>query len=263
MKRNKIMWGFAALIVLTTIAITFGTLDSHSQQKPPPTPNQAENNGYDDVSKYAIADYDAHEPVNAKEREERKLKNRRYDGQFWVLKSPRPDTGKVGRHDDYIPPTMIPSAESDLVVIGEITGANAYLSTDKKNVYSEFTICVDEILKEDASNKMVKGTCVTADREGGFVRYPNGQKVLYKITTRDLPAVGRKYVLFLTNDRKSLNYAILTGYELKESTFDQLDSDIRTKDYAGAEKAEFIGAIRAKISESSKPEKTPHERKQD
>lgn len=41
----------------------------------------------------------------------------------------------------------MPAAKSDLVVIGEVTDAQAYVSEGKDWVYSEFTIRVDDVLK--------------------------------------------------------------------------------------------------------------------
>jgi len=262
MKRNRIMWGFVMLVVLTTIAVTLGTLESRSQQKPQPTPTRPDNGGFNDLTKYATVDYDAPEPAGAREREERRLKSQRYDGQHWVMSNPHPDDGGVSRYDEDTPPLMIPAAESDLIITGEIVGASAYLSNDKKSVYTEFNVCIEEILKEDALNKMVKGTCIMADREGGYVRYPNGQKIIYRISTRDLPGTGRKYVLFLTTDKKSPNYAILTGYELTENTFIPIDRDNRPGDFTGTDMSGFVEAIRGKISNTLKNKNSPNEKKQ-
>ena len=263
MKRNRIMWGFVVLVVLTTIAVSLGTLKSRSQQKPQPTPTQANNGGYYDLTKYAIVDYDAPEPAGVKEREERRLKSQRYDGQHWVMSNPHPDDGGVSRYDEDIPPLMIPAAESDLIIIGEIVGATAFLSNDKKSVYTEFNVCIEEILKEDALNKIIKGTCITADREGGYVRYGNGQKIIYRISGRDLPGAGRKYVFFLTNDKKSPNYAILTGYDVTENTFIPIDRDNRPGDFTGTDMSGFVEAIRGKISRSVKNKHSPNEKKQE
>jgi hypothetical protein len=194
------MWGFVALVVLTTIAVTLGTLESRSQQKPQPTPPQTNNGGYYDLTQYAIVDYDAPEPASAKEREERRLKSQRYDGQHWVMSNPHPDDGGVSRYDEDIPPLMIPAAESDLVITGEVVGAAAFLSNDKKSVYTEFNVCIEETLKDDASNKMVKGTCITADREGGYIRYPNGQKIIYRIFNKR--SAGNRKKIRIFSDRR-------------------------------------------------------------
>jgi hypothetical protein len=244
------------MVVLTTIAVTLGTLDSHSQQKnPPATPRQ------DDLSKYAIVDYDAIGSTmgSEKAREERRIKSERYNGQHWVIGTPDPADGMVGRYDEVPIPDAVPATASDLIIIGQITTANAFLSTDKRSVYTEFTVCIDDLLlRGNGSNDTVKGSCLTVDREGGYVRYPNGQKVLYRISGKDLPQVGSTYLLFLTNDKKSANYTVFTGYELTQNSFVPLDREIDLGDLSGMEKSSFIKAVRLKISQSSN---SPNEKK--
>ncbi len=248
MKSNRIIWGLVALVVLTTLAISFGTMSSHSQRD---NSKKQDDTGFTDLSKYAIVDYDAPEPENAAEREERRLKNKRYDKQDLVYKNPHPDTGGVGVEDEIPPPPIIPAAESDLIVIGEIVNANAYLSNDKSGIYTEFTIRVEETLKNDVSNKVAQGDSITADRMGGFVRYPNGQKVRYMNGGDDLPRVGSKYVLFLTSDKQSPNYKILNGQELKDDGVIPLDLERRFDEFKGMSKQNFIEAVRNKIAQSS------------
>ena len=248
MKTNRIMWGFVVMVVLTTIAVTLGTLDSHSQKKNQPTPTRQ-----DDLSKYAIVDYDAIESTmeSEKAREERRIKSERYNGQHWVLRTPHPADGMVGRYDEVPIPDAIPAKASDLIIIGQITTANAFLSTDKRSVYTEFTVCIEDLLRGNGSNDTIKGSCLTVDREGGYVRYSNGQKVLYRISGKDLPRVGSTYLLFLTNDKKSVNYTVFTGYELTQNSFAPLDREIDLGDLSGTEKRGFINAVRLKISQSS------------
>jgi len=252
MKSNRIIWGLVALVVLITIAVSFGTRGSYSQQG---ASKEQDNNAYEDLSKYAVADYNAPEPKNAIERGERILKNKRYDNQHWVVKNPHPDTDGVGLIDEIPPLPIIPIAESNLIIIGEIVSASAYLSNDKQGIYTEFVVRIEEILKDNISNKVNQGDSITADRAGGFVRYPNGQKVLYRITQNDLPQVGCEYVLFIRTDKQSPNYEILTGHKFKDGSVSPLDTKQRFDDFKGTNKLNFIEAIRNKISKSSQPVK--------
>ncbi|MDQ3749782.1 MAG: hypothetical protein M3367_12360 [Acidobacteriota bacterium] len=252
MKNNRIIWGLVALVVLTTIAISLGTTSSHSQQETSKKQDNKQNDtGFRDLSKYAVLDYDAPEPDNAVEREKRILKNKRYDKQGLVVKNPHPDDGGVSVEDEIPPPPIIPAAESDLIVIGEIVNASAHLSNDKSGIYTEFTIRVDETLKSDTANKVEQDDSITADRTGGVVRYPNGQKVFYRNDGDDLPRVGSKYVLFLTSDKQSPNYKILNGQELKDDGVIPLDLERSFDAFKGARKMSFIKAVRDKIAESS------------
>ncbi len=258
MKSSRMMWVLVTLIVLTTMAIIFGTQDGRSQKniqsqvQAEETPGYGyDANGYKDMSRYAIADYDEPESSDAIERQKRKLANKRYDSQDWVLKNPHPDTGGVGRDDEITPPEIIPHAESDLIVIGVITGVSAHMSNDKKGVYSEYTIRIDKILKNDASKKVGEVESIIADRMGGFVRYPNGRKVIYELSDKALPFVGSQYVFFLTNDGESPNYKILTLYELKGDSIVRLDIGRNFDEFRNATKSTFIEAINNKILQLS------------
>ena len=246
-KSNRILWGLVALVVLITLAVSFGTMSSHSQRD---NSKKQDNQDNEDLSKYAVVNYNAPEPENDVEREERKLKNSRYDNQLWVHRNPHPDTGGVGRFDEKIPPPLFPADDSDLVVVGEIVNVSAHLSNDKTGVYSEFKIRVGQILKNDLSKEIKQGDFITTDRAGGLVHYPNGQKVIYKHSERDLLYVGNEYLLFLKRDDKSPNYEILTGYELKESDINLLDSGRRFDDFKRTGKLKFVEIVRNKIAES-------------
>lgn len=242
------MWGFVALVVLVTIAISLGTMTSHSQKD---TSKEQDNSSVKDLTKYPIVDYAASLPLNAIEREERILKNKRYDNQDWVKKNPHPNTSGVGRIDEIPPPPIIPTSESDLIIIGEVINANAYLSNDLKGIYSEYDVCVKSVLKEDSSNKIESGDSIVMDRRGGCVRYPNGQKVYYLASGEDLPSVGSRYVLFLTADKQSPNYKILTGYEIKDSKIIPLDNSPPFRNLPETRELNFIKTIRDKIPSAS------------
>ena len=86
-------------------------------------------------------------------------------------------------------PPLIPIKESSLVIAGRVVSANAYLSNDKQGIYTEFSICVSEVLKADPLvQDLKKGGCVTADRPGGVVRMPTGQTMF--LGTTDASAVS-------------------------------------------------------------------------
>jgi hypothetical protein len=250
MKSNKLIWGFTALVVLITIAVSLGTMTGHSQKD---MSKEQNNSGVKDLTKYPVVDYAAPLPVNDIEREERIRKNKRYDTQDWVIKTPHPDTSGVGLIDEIPPPPVIPVSESNLIIIGEVTTANAYLSNDKKGIYSEYAVRVKDVLKEDGSNKIESGNSIVMDRRGGCLRYPNGQKVYYLASGEDLPEVGKRYVLFLTTDKQSPNYKILTGYEIKDSKIAPLDNSPPFRNLPETRQLNFIQMIRDKISSASQP----------
>jgi hypothetical protein len=79
---------------------------------------------------------------------------------------------------------------------------------------------------------------------GGFVLYPNGQKLIYELSDKALPLPGNRYVFFLTSDKQSPNYAILSLYELKSDGVVRLDYGRNFDEFKDASRRTFIDAIR-------------------
>ncbi len=252
MKNNKIMWGLVFLMVLVTITISYGTRDSYSQQD---DSVKQESQSKEDLTKYLIVDYDAPKPADAEKLKQREIKNKRFDNYHVVSSKPHPETdGVILNYDEMLPSETIPIEKSNLIVTGQIVSGEAFLSNDKRAVYSEYIVAIDEILKGDNPN-FTTGSTITIDRFGGYVRYPNGQKVLYKLSELDLPTVGSRYVLFLKTSGKSSNYQIITGYEIKEDIVKPLDDSFVIRKFREKKEKEFKEEIRSKISKSSKPVK--------
>jgi len=252
MKSNRIIRELVSMIVLTTIAISFGTMTGYSQKD---ISKEQDNKGSRDLSKHLTVDYDAPESNNAIEREKRKLKNQRYDNRGWVRKNPHPESVGVSCDDCVSPPPAIPADKSNFVIIGEIISASAFLSNDKRGIYSEYAIRIDEILKEDGSNKVAPKDSITADRAGGSVWYPNGQKVFYEMSEQDLPRVGSRYLLFLNNTDQSPNYNILVAYELTNGKVYPLD-DGPPRNFKEMDEIEIIKKVREAVKQSSKTSPT-------
>lgn len=249
MKSNRIIWGLVSFFVLLTIAVTLGTLDSRSQEKnkdqtrPTPTPGSP----FGDLSKYPIVDYDAPEHAKAAEREERKIKNKRYDVSLAVVKNPPPEADASLGYDVEPLSSAIPFAESRLIVIGEILNLKALLSNEKKGIYSEYLVAVQRILKEGKQKKTQTGEVITIDRAGGIVRYPSGQKMLYLLDWQDLPEPAGRYIFFLNNDdAKNPNYKILTGYKLESGKVKALDNHAAFRKFNGMSETDFINLVLSK-----------------
>jgi hypothetical protein len=156
----------------------------------------------------------------------------------------------------YLSVPAIPIKESELIVIGNVLEAAAHLSNNKKNVYSEFTVQIDEILK-DTNGNIKKERSITVDREGGFVEYINGLRRLHRIGSISMPRVGGKYILFLRNREKGPNYEIINGYELKDGGVINLTGSTETISYFGMDQAVLLSKVRKALSEAvqSKSEK--------
>lgn len=149
----------------------------------------------------------------------------------------------------------LPASRSAAIVIGKVVDAKAYLSEDEANVYSEFSIRVDEILKNDNQNPLTVGGTFLADREGGRVRLPSGKIVVAAVSHQDMPRVGKTYVLFLTNSfpksGETEGLYLLTAYELSESGVFPLDQVLDSHPiarYKGTNRQTFLTDLRNAIA---------------
>jgi hypothetical protein len=112
---------------------------------------------------------------------------------------------------------------SDAVVVGEVVNARGYLSSDKTGVYSEFTVRINEVLKNESSVALLFGSEAIAERWGGIVRFPSGRLQRFATAEQSMPATGSKYVFFLKCNGSGQDFSILTGYELKGGRVFPLD----------------------------------------
>jgi len=149
----------------------------------------------------------------------------------------------------------LPVARSAAIVTGEITNEKAYLSEDETNIYSEFSIRIDEVLKNDIANSLSTGSSLIAEREGGRVRFPSGKIVTSYVIHQDMPRTGRSYAFFLTHAQLTSGdsewFHLLTAYELRDDRVFPLDdvSDRHPMNrYKGASETDFLLDLRAAIA---------------
>lgn len=242
MKTNRLIWGLTVILVLITLAVSFAPISSYSQKETPKT--QSQDTFEDFIKDIPVVDYDAPDLTEGLEREQRIIKNERYDKILQVIKNPNPEYEFEISHDAEPVPTIIPFTESKLVVIGKIVTANAYLSNEKKGIYSEFSVNIETILKKDGKKDLKSGKTISMDRAGGVVRYSTGQKMLYMNAGQKMPNVNQRYLLFLdTDDERNPNYKLLTGYKLENGKVTSLDSPNIFGKYDGMSEKEFISLV--------------------
>lgn len=205
-----------------------------------------------------LVDFAAPEPSDADARARHKAKGKRYD-------KGRPE--KVEELPDDITPLplivhwwsglpALPAAQSDAVVLGEITDAQAQLSSDKTGVYSEFTIHIDELLKNDSQSSLAAGNTVIAERPGGRVKFRSGKVQQYSIDKQGMPRAGGRYVFFLKSNGEGQDFSIITGYELRNGLAYPLDgarsgnrgTGLPFDAYKGSDEITFLNAVRDAIA---------------
>lgn len=146
--------------------------------------------------------------------------------------------------------SALPVEQSDAIIRGEVTNAQAYLSEDRTGIYSEFTFKVCEVFK--GYNYLVgPGQEIIADRLGGAVRFPSGKSQHYTIDGQGMPRPGRQYVLFLKRNAEDEDFYIVTGYELRSGSVNPLDgyasddsAQLPFAVFKNAEEGAFLSALR-------------------
>jgi hypothetical protein len=142
----------------------------------------------------------------------------------------------------------LPVASSDVIALGRVISARAYLGPDHTSVYSEFTVGVEAILKQD-SGLSGRSSRLIVYRNGGSVLFPSGRMHHYRAVDVGLPEAGSRYVLFLKRmDDAGLGpLRILTGYQLTRLGVKPLDGPPPFAAYAGLPEKEFLGAVRTAV----------------
>lgn len=145
--------------------------------------------------------------------------------------------------------SALPVAQSDAIVVGFVHDARAYLSNNRSVVYSEFSVRVDEILK-DAPNPLNEGQEIVAQRLGGAVIFPSGKVQHYRISKQGFPRTDEKYILFLKSNGE--DYDIITGYAVGSGRVVPLDrgANLPFASYQGKSVDYFLTEVKQAISAS-------------
>jgi len=178
--------------------------------------------------RFPTAEFNEAEPTEPLKRAQRKQKQKRKNGLGFVSLNPEPNTGGglfLPENEFDFP--GLPVEESPVIVIANVLQAEAHLSEDKRAVFSEFTIRLVDVLKADSS--LPAGEMII-ERLGGYVRYPDGRRLLYRVGTGDMPRVGGRYLFFL-KPNPELDYSILTAYEFGDKSVIALDSSAQFEKY--------------------------------
>ncbi len=196
-----------------------------------------------DETEWPIVDYATSEPADPEKRAQRQARSKKYDHSR-ILGSAEVAGAAVSSDSIILTLPALPVTQSNIIVIGDMVSAQAYLSNDRTNVYSEFTLRVNEVLRNDDGETITGGRLIEVEREGGRVKFPSGKVFWYAIERERMPRVGRQYVLFLKRDDSAQAFHLLTGYELRDGKVFPLDSHPKFSTYNGVEEKTFLNALR-------------------
>jgi len=142
----------------------------------------------------------------------------------------------------------MPIARSSAIVIGTVTTSEAYLTEDKTAIYSEFTVSVDTVVKNDPSNPIDTRRPITLERNGGRVRMPSGKIIVSWTSHQKMPQVGSRYVLFLTHEFETKgdtgnDFYLLTGYLIQAGRVFPLDDTASGRAYKDVSETSFLNDL--------------------
>ena len=264
MKKHSRLILLVILFVATIVVTVTATLQVRKQSGPRPATLQKADEEF-----YTVADYSASEPTEPAKRAARKVRERRYnmraekgvDPKRFAITEERESTFGIPPSHAAIEPAL-PAAQSDAVIVGEVTTAQAFLTEDKTDVISEFTIHVNDLLKENLIAPFSVGDSLDVIRGGGGVRLGSGKVIRYGAEGKPLPRIGGRYLFFLKyNKDEGKDYSIITAYSLENDRVNPLDglaldgAPIRTyggyQRYKGWALATFLNEVRDAIASNS------------
>lgn len=240
LKRKRILFSLSVGVGAVLFASLFLAFNGKGQNRQQPqtarimrkgpqvanqTPSQPTAKELDDAAT-PVAEFNDSNPVSS----ERASKNARWDNHRLVNNQADPGVASVVRdHWEGQSLSDLPTDVSDLIVEGKVTDSAAFLSNDKGDVYSEFTVKVTEVLKAAPGLTIKPGESIAAQRWGGRVKYPDGRIVRYGFVGQGSPMKGGKYLFFLSKSGQG-DFNILTGYEVQGNKVVALDgSRINTR----------------------------------
>jgi hypothetical protein len=249
MMRSEFTKGILVVTVLTLIAITMvgGIQWAKSSLASSGGQERKKRNVKDEVLTPIDA---APDEVDASKREARKEKNRRFNKSKRAFQLEEQKDGEIsGTLLESPPPPALPIT-SDLIIVGRIQRRQPYLSENITCIYSELTVQVEDILKNNPSSPIDAYKPLTVNREGGAIRIPDGRVLRYFVSgSGSIPEVGKRYVLFLKHNTDR-DYKLVCGYELIDNVIIPLEDFADRASLADLTEAQFLDLLKQKIFQS-------------
>ncbi len=212
------------VLIITVIIVPF-ILVLFGQKLPENMKNRPEQNVELVRSAFPVVEYSNEgisDPV-------RKAKSSKY-GKRGVLIPDIPSNMEEVVHLDWeVGLSSLPTEKSQIVLIGTVTKATAFLSDNKGSVYSEFKVDIESVFKNDSIEEIQVGKSVYVERQGGVVRFPSGNEAWFFVAGQRMPRIKSRYLFFLSHDFPGIgvnlkDLHIITAYELKEDGVTPLDN---------------------------------------
>jgi hypothetical protein len=215
----------------------------------------------------------APEPTDPAERQLRLLRNRLHDDNNAASRNPNcvpamsnrakndgcgPRTptleelppGVVGKTTfvDLAPMPELPVKMSHAVLVGVVEKVQTYLSEDKRNIYTEYTVSIEDVLKDESGLSLYSGNTIALDRMGGAIRLSSGRVLRDEVHGNGPPLVpGRRHVPFLYYHAPGTWFRPLKAVEVRDG---QVVVEDRLSQFSGMKEATFFDVVHDAIREA-------------
>ena len=116
-------------------------------------------------------------------------------------------------------------------------------------MYSEFTVTVAEVLKQDGTAPLAAGSAIVVTRRCADVYFPSGHVRRIIFAGMGFPKDQTDYVMFLRKSGPTGgDYVLSTAYELTNGSILALDDGPQFDQYEGANAATFLADLRSQLS---------------
>jgi len=191
-------------------------------------------------ARFPSVEYDEQQSSDPAERAKRSKRNKHYDGRRLVMENPSPSgTATIVDSEVFFELPALPVDESDWILIGDVLSAEAHLSNDRNAVYSEFRLQVCETLRGSLSSQEI-----VISRMGGVVRYRSGHSERYEIAGQNMPALRKRYLLFLKQTEDPQAFEMITAYEINSAGVIPLDYGSQFQAFKGTDSSSFLKTVR-------------------
>lgn len=245
MKRIALVISLAVLLVGFTATLI--TVDTQSQTKNAPQ----QQNPEPDIP---VVDINSQSFRNDENKDLRTNRGQKYNTGFPIKDVAKPPVEILElplSHASVKP--ALPISQSDAILIGLVTESQAFLSSDKSYVYSEFTVQIEDVLKNFSPAALAPNITTTVERSGGIVRFSSGKTQRLGNGGEGLPQKQKRYLFFLKWSDAGKDFITLTGYELSNGKVIPLDgaTDLSVyknyRKYTNEDESKFLQTVKSFI----------------
>jgi hypothetical protein len=152
----------------------------------------------------------------------------------------------------------VSATDCDTIVTGSIVSGRAYLSADKHNIYSQFVVELNSVIKTPQTRPLSNNQSIEIHRKGGAVRLPSGKILRRGALNESMPEVGKRYLLLLSYDQDTNSFSLRTGYQLEGIhvyRLDELDGRAKPLEHPLEEEGITEGQLLERVKESTVKER--------